>query len=295
MTTDSTQPRDPGSRDASLRDPAEVLTRTPPPYGFRVEYGDEPSQFADVRLPADEGTRSPLAILLHGGYWRSRYDLSYLGHLAQALADDGIATYNLEYRRSGEPGGGFPGTFDDIRAGMMLALSLAARHPIDPVRTVIVGHSAGGHLALWMGIRHAIRVPVVALAPVSNLYEAARLGLSNSAVTEFLDGTPESHPERYAFACPSQQSVASATQWVVHGTADEDVPVELATRHADLARETGQTVHLELLEGVGHYELIDPISSAWPAVRHAIRTALGLPDLESDPDLSGTVPGSGKR
>lgn len=172
MTTDRTQPRDPGSRDASLRDPAEVLTRTPPPYRFRVEYGDEPSQFADVRLPADEGTRSPLAILLHGGYWRSRYDLSYLGHLAQALTDDGIATCNLEYRRSGEPGGGFPGTFDDIRAGMMLALSLAARHPIDPVRTVIVGHSAGGQLALWMGIRHAIRVPVVALAPVSNLYEA---------------------------------------------------------------------------------------------------------------------------
>ena len=189
MTTGSTQPRDPGSRDASLREPAEVLTRTPPPFGFRLEYGDEPSQFADVRLPADEGTRSPLAVVLHGGYWRSRYDLSYLGHLAQALADDGIATCNLEYRRSGEPGGGFPGTFDDIRAGMMLALSLAFRHPIDPVRTVIVGHSAGGHLALWMGIRHANRVPVVALAPVSNLYEAARLGLSNGAVTEFLDGT----------------------------------------------------------------------------------------------------------
>ncbi len=292
MTTGNTPPRPGGSRNASLRDPAEVLTRTPPPYGFRVEYGDEPSQFADVRLPPDEDTRSPLAILLHGGFWRSRYDLSYLGHLAQALADDGIATCNLEYRRAGEPGGGFPGTFDDIRAGMMLALSLPARYPIDQARTVIVGHSAGGHLALWMGTRHAIRLPVVALAPVSNLYEAARLGLSNGAVTEFLDGTPESHPERYAFACPSHHSVASATQWVIHGTADDDVPVELASRHADHARETGQTVHLEFLEGVGHFELIDPLSVAWPAVRHAIRTALGLPDVASDPVVSGKGTGS---
>ena len=214
------------------RDPAEVLTRTPPPYGVRVEYGDQPSQFADVRLPEDEYTRAPLAIVIHGGYWRSRYDLSHLGHLAQALADDGIATCNLEYRRAGEPGGGFPGTFDDIRAGMMLALSLAARHPIDPARPVIVGHPAGGHLALLLGTRHATRVPVVALAPVSNLYEGGRLGHSNGAVTQFLDGTPETHPERYAFACPSHQSEASATQWILHGTADTAVPVDLATRHS---------------------------------------------------------------
>lgn len=293
MTTGSTPPRTAGFIDASLRDPAEVLTRIPPPYGFRVEYGDEPSQFADVRLPADEDTRAPLAILIHGGFWRSRYDLSHLGHLALALADNGIATCNLEYRRAGEPGGGFPGTFDDIRAGMMLALSLAARHPVDPARTVIVGHSAGGHLALWMGARHATRLPVIALAPVSNLYEAARLGLSNGAVSEFLDGTPETHPERYAFACPSHQSEASATLWVIHGTVDEAVPVELATHHADHAREAGQAVHLELLDGVGHFELIDPLSVAWPVIRHAIRTALGMPDLAGEPQVPGNVKGSG--
>src|SRR5690349_1908765 len=173
--------------------PEDILELAPPAADRRVVYGADPNQFADLRLPAGKGPH-PVVLNLHGGFWRARYDLLHAGHLCAALTRRGIATVNLEYRRVGNPGGGWPGTFDDARAGLAFLAKLAADHALDLGRVVLSGHSAGGHLALWLGARaspfgRALR-GVAALAPLSNLRRAFELHLSNDAVVGLLGGTP---------------------------------------------------------------------------------------------------------
>src|SRR3954452_8406342 len=127
----------------------EVLSRTPPAYNARLKYGTDPNQFGDLRLPTAKG-KHPLLMMIHGGFWRAKYDLAHTGHLCAALARAGIATFNLEYRRVGNPGGGWPGTFEDIINGYRYILHDAAKHGIDSQRTAVMGHSAGGQLALCL-------------------------------------------------------------------------------------------------------------------------------------------------
>lgn len=271
-------------------DPAAILDRPPPPADRRVTYGDHPSQFGDLRLPADDRglpadapvRRAPLAILLHGGYWRARYGLGYFGHVAAALVADGFATWNLEYRRVGEPGGGWPGTFEDVRAGVAVGLALHRDHPIDRDRTVLIGHSAGGHLALWAvadlppnaGARDGLSV--LALAPVADLGEAWARRLSDNAVEGLLGGGPEDVPLRYAEACPSRRLPPSVHVCVVHGTADAAVPFDLGEAFVKRAQAAGGDVTLVALEGVGHFEPVDPESMAFATVRRVTRDLVGL-------------------
>jgi acetyl esterase/lipase len=99
-----------------MADSQHVLTELPPQADFRLRYGSDPNQFGDLRLPQTKGPH-PVAIMIHGGYWRAKYDLTHAGHLCAALTKAGIASWNLEYRRVGNPGGGWPGTFEDITAG----------------------------------------------------------------------------------------------------------------------------------------------------------------------------------
>jgi len=138
----------------------DILTLPAPPADARIAYGPDPLQFGDLRLPtaASGGGDGPfpLVVLIHGGYWRNRYDLAYFGHAAAALTATGFATWNIEYRRVGDAGGGWPGTLLDVAAATDYARTLAATQPIDLDRVVALGHSAGGQLAAWLAARRRL-------------------------------------------------------------------------------------------------------------------------------------------
>jgi acetyl esterase/lipase len=261
----------------------EILDRAAPEDARRIAYGADVNQFGELRLPSREGPW-PLAICLHGGFWRARYDLVHLGHLCAALTAAGVATWSLEYRRVGHEGGGWPETFLDVGRGTDYARELARVYPLDLGRVVTVGHSAGGHLALWVAGRW--RVPTgseiasadplplhgsVALAGVADLARAHALGLSADATGDFLGGSPEEVPDRYAAASPRALLPLEVPQLLVHGTADDSVPFELSERYVEAARVAGDEATLLALSGTGHFEVIDPLSPEWPAILAAIR------------------------
>jgi acetyl esterase/lipase len=269
-----------GVRDMS----EEILDRAAPEGAWRIAYGaDDPNQFGELRLPEGAGPW-PLAICLHGGFWRARYDLVHLGHLCAALTAAGIATWNVEYRRVGHESGGWPETFLDVGRGADYVRELALVYPLDLARVVTVGHSAGGHLALWLAGR--MRVPTgseiasadpialhgaVSLAGVMDLARAYALGLSADATGDFLGGSPEEVPDRYAAASPAALLPLGIAQLLVHGTVDDSAPFELSEKYVEAARAAGDEATLLALPGAGHFEVIDPLSAEWPVILAAIR------------------------
>src|SRR5579859_1324711 len=182
----------------------EILSRQPPPADKRLAYGSDPNQFLDLRLPhkGKAGGLSPLVINIHGGFWRAKYNLDHAAHLCAALTAAGLATANLEYRRVGNAGGGWPGTFADIRAGYQFLVQRANAEHFDQKRIVVMGHSAGGQLALCLAAHEPTVSRVLSLAGVVDLQQAYNLHLSNDAAAEFLHGTPGEVPEHYQEADP---------------------------------------------------------------------------------------------
>ena len=222
-----------------------------------IPYGGDASQFFELWHP--EQAVAGFAVFVHGGFWRAKYDLSHAKPFCSALAARGIITANLEYRRVGEPSGGWPGTFEDVVAGLNTASEHLGRSP------VVVGHSAGGHLALRLASESVPLKAVVALAPVANLRLAYELNLSNGAVVEFLGGTPEAMPSRYDEACASSHAV-SARRFIVHGTKDEDVPIDIARAFLLARQNDPERPSLLEIPNIGHMDLIDPESPAGSTV-----------------------------
>lgn len=218
-------------------------------------------------MPRGRGPH-PVAVVLHGGFWRRRYDRTLMHGLARDLAAFGWAAWNLEYRRLGLfAGGGWPQTFEDVSAGIDHLTSLAA---LDLETVVVIGHSAGGHLALWAASRERPRVRVthvVAQAGVSDLREAARQGLSGNAAVELLGGGPEERSGRYEHASPLERVPLGVPQLLVHGEEDGIVPLSMSLRYHDAALAAGDPVYLVVLPATGHFEHLDPSSDAWAAVR----------------------------
>lgn len=251
----------------------DILDLPPPAPDHAIAYRDGPHRFGHLRVPHGRGPH-PVVVVLHGGFWRAAYDLLHIGHLCEALRGAGVATWSLEYRRIGHEGGGFPGTCDDVVAGAEHLRVLAASFPLDLTRVVVLGHSAGGHLALWLG-RHrpAPLLGVVALAPVADLRRACELNLSNGAAVAFVGCLPQACSQRWQQACPLELVPLGLPQRLVHGEEDVDVPLELSLRYADAAQRAGDDCTLTVLPRTGHLDLIDPRSAAWPEVRDA---ALGL-------------------
>jgi acetyl esterase/lipase len=259
----------------------DILDRAAPPANHRLAYGPAAQQFGDLRLPLGEGP-FPVVVGIHGGYWRARYDLTYFGHVCAALTARGMATWNIEYRRLGDVGGGWPGTLLDVAAAADHLRALAPTYHLDLTRLVAVGHSAGGHLACWLAGRG--RIPpdspvwsaeplslrgVVSLAGVLDLRRGWELHLSQNIVEQFLGGTPTTVPERYDVASPYELPPLGVRQTLLHGTADDSVPFELSERYAARARERGDIVSLISLPCAGHFELVDPTSAEWSAVERA--------------------------
>jgi len=226
------------------------------------------SMFGELTTPEGFGAGPfPVVVFIHGGFWRAAFDLTHARPLCTALAKEGFAVWSLEYRRLGQPGGGWPGTLDDVRAAALHLKELAREHPLDLDRVVAAGHSAGGQLALWLAAQNAINLRgVVSLAGVADLRRGWELGLSRGVVGEFLGGSPEEVPERYRAASPIDLLPMSVPQRVVHGTADVVVPFEIGERFA----QASGNAELIRLEGTGHSEVIDPGAREWAEVRRSI-------------------------
>jgi len=250
----------------------DILNTKPPAADLRISYGNDPNQFVDVRLPAGKGPH-PVVFFIHGGYWRAQYDLTHLDHLCHALKKDGVATWNVEYRRVGQSGGGWPGTFEDIRSAFRALTGSAeesSKLAVDLKRICVAGYSAGGQLAMCLAAHEPSVTRVLSLAGVLDLCRAWELHLSNDAVAEFLGGPPGQVPEHYREASPAEQRIPHAIQKLVHGTVDEDVPYEIACSYAERKKKMEEEVELITLPQIGHYEIVDPGSDVWPTVREIL-------------------------
>lgn len=293
---------------------ADILRRAGPVSDITLRYGSGPEQVADVWLPrrgSGRGTEgsgggrdaggggAPLVVFLHGGFWRAGFDRVHVRPLAAALAELGYAVCVPEFRRVGQAGGGWPGTFDDVAAAVDVLPELVraevkqagggdadgkAAGEIAGGAVVLAGHSAGGHLALWGAARHRLpsgsrwrgtgngRVAaVVALAPVSDLAACYAQGLGNHAAAELMGGGPEEHPDRYAVADPARLLPTGVRVRSVHGGRDDRVPCRMSQDYAARAAAAGDQVVLDELADTGHFEVIDPESDAWEAVVGAFR------------------------
>jgi acetyl esterase/lipase len=244
----------------------DILRLPPPKANARIPYGKDPQQFGDLRLPSGAGPH-PVVIFIHGGYWRNTYSLDHIGHACAALASAGAASWSIEYRRIGDPGGGWPGTMDDVLHGAEHIKKLALRYRLDLERMVAAGHSAGGQLALWLAAQIALNLrSVIPLAGVSDLRRAWALQLSNGVVRQLLGGTPDQVPQRYATTSPIELVPISVPQRLIHGTADDIVPFDMSERFAKKSLNS----KLIPLKGAGHFELIDPRAREWTTVQKNI-------------------------
>ena len=237
-------------------------------------YGSHPSQVGELFLPAGTGPH-PVAVVVHGGYWRAQYDRSLMEGICIDLAAHGLAAWNLEYRRVGA-GGGWPATLEDVAQGIDLLAELEA--PLDLARVSAVGHSAGGQLALWAASRPTLppdapgagpRVVVraaVSQAGVLDLTLAAGL-MPSSSPTRALLGDPVSNYERYVLASPRERLPLGIPQLVLHGDRDDTVSMRIATSYSAAAHEVGDPCELVVLSHTGHFEHVDPGEEAWHVAR----------------------------
>jgi acetyl esterase/lipase len=253
-----------------------ILERAAPSAGERLAYGKDDNHFGDLFLPKSQPPKtSPLVIMIHGGFWRAKYDLTHAGHLCAALAASGIAAWNVEYRRVGNPGGGWPGSFDDIRCAYRYIRENAAKYGVDAARLGVMGHSAGGQLALSLAAREPQLKATISLAGVVDLRRAYERHLSNDAALEFMGGTPEQKPGAFREANPMQFEIPHVAQFLIHGSGDDTVSVEFSRDYVRAKEKRGEDVHLLEVKGADHFDLIDPESRAWTAVLALIKSAVG--------------------
>ena len=253
----------------------DILDLAPPPADARVAYGTDRNQFGELRLPKT-AEPFPLVMNIHGGFWRAQYDLAHAGHLCAALTAKGLATWNVEYRRVGNPGGGWPGTFEDVRNAYRFLPQLGQRYKLDSGKVLVMGHSAGGELALCLAAHEPSLKRVISLAGVVDLQQAWDFHLGNDAVVDFLGGKPSQIADHYREADPMQLNISHSTeQWLIHGAVDDVVASVLSRNYAEEKKKRGEDVHYLEISTAGHFDLIDPRSKAWAKVENTVLHELG--------------------
>ena len=274
----------------------DVLSRPVLKADQRIAYGAGAYQFGDLWLPKKNPAHSPLPLVVffHGGWWKSEYYLGYAGYLCSALARQGMACWSVEYRRVGDSGGGWPTTFQDCAAGFDFIAKLADEHHLDLSRVLVMGHSAGGHLAFWIAGRHHIDPKSEVSVPGPKVFPKAAIALAGAVdlrqtielagngefahikenVTQLMGGDPAHYPDRYRAGNPGELLPFTASQILIQGTADDQIPPELPTRWAEMSRRLGSTASLKILPGADHFDVVDPESAAWATVVREVRGAL---------------------
>lgn len=265
------------------------MTKISQPTAIRLSYGPETLQFGELFLPTRQGIQQPfpVVILIHGGFWRNPYDYTLMTDLAADLASHGCAAWNIEYRRIGDNGGGWPGTLLDVALATDYIRTIAPTYQLDLNRVITVGHSAGGHLALWLAARPKIAkdsplasssisdapLPLrgtISLAGVNDLELSSQLHLGNDAALELLGGSFAEIPERYAAASPVAMLPLGIPQILVHGTEDNRVPYAMSERYLAAAEAAGDRIRLIMLPGEDHFVVINVKSQAWQQIVTAI-------------------------
>jgi len=266
------------SSATDIMGPSALASFPNPPADHVISYGSDRLQFGELRLPSGQGPY-PVMVLIHGGCWLAEYDIAHIRKLAAAFTTAGIATWTVEYRRVGDLGGGWPGTFDDVAAGTEHLVKLAEKYELDLDRVIVAGHSAGGHLAIWLANRpvewpaQLQPIAVLALAPAADLAYLHQRAVCGGVVDKLMGGSPAQLPQRYEWG--SARLPLPVPQYIVIGEHDEDwAPV--GRRYIESARQHGNVPTVIDASESGHFEMIDPDSSTWPLVLDAARTALGF-------------------
>lgn len=257
---------------------------------YRYSYGKSKDQFGDLRLPDGLGP-FPLVIVIHGGFWRDGLGLDLMDPVAEALTQHGYATWNIEYRRVGDKEGGWPNTLLDVGDAADYARVLQEKHPIDLKKTAVIGHSAGGHLALWIAARQSLSpgetlfkdnplrtAAAISLAGVSDLATMYRVHyineshqeIENNPTRDLLGGSPEEVPERYKEASPYERLPLNVPQTLIHGELDVHVPVGLSERYFEKASEWDDEAELVKIPSAEHFMMIEPESEVFPLILEAL-------------------------
>ena len=260
------------------------LPHTPP--DLVSAYGPAPEQVGELWLPHGPAP-FPVVVVLHGGCWFASVDRAYLQPLAARLASAGFAVWLPEYRRLGSPGGGWPGTFQDAAAAVDHLRVLAEGQPLDLTRVVVLGHSAGGHLALWLAARPGLPPDtpvsspdpfplrgVVSLAGIPDLQQASLRGVCGSAPSQLLGDDPQT---TISLASPAERLPLNVPQRLLGGDCDGIVPPDLASGFALRAVAAGDQATARILPGANHFDLVDPTGAAWTTVLSAVRRLVAPP------------------
>lgn len=247
---------------------------------FRYAYGNDSQQFGELSLPR-AAPPHPVVILIHGGGYREMYDLSPLGSLAASLTEAGFAVWSIEYRRHGN-GGEFPQIFLDVAAAADHLKKISGSHSLNLDQVISVGHSAGGHLALWLAGRHRIKdssllfveAPlavhaVLALAPFADIARLAASDSCSDALLAVMGGRPDEAPGNYASGSPAELLPLAKPQAIIVGSEDTAI-LENARAYAGAAKALGDEASLTLLPDAGHFEIVSVQSPAWRQVRRSL-------------------------
>jgi acetyl esterase/lipase len=275
---------------SGLMTPAQFLAFPSKPADYRFSYGTDVNQIGELRVPSGVGPH-PVVILIHGGCWRAEFStLGVMGPMADALKARGIATWNIEYRRLPQVGSGWPGTYLDVGRGVDYLRSIAGENHLDLTRVVVVGHSAGGHLAMWVAARSRLpKISPVYLSdplPIRGVIDLAgtadmeafipleQHGCAGAVVEQMLGGTPGEVADHYAQASAIKMLPLGVPQILVWGQRDDIAPISLGETYTQTAKHFGDPVRLVTLPTGGHFEIASPFSPTWPTVESQIISLL---------------------
>ncbi|MGI9170622.1 MAG: alpha/beta hydrolase family protein [Caulobacteraceae bacterium] len=269
---------------------ASLLARPRAAADRRIAYGPAPEQFGELWLPFAGGKRG-VVVMIHGGCWQAGFGLDLMDYAAEDLRARGMTVWNIEYRRLGNAGGGYPGTFQDVGAALDKLRELAGRYNLDLRHVVLVGHSSGGQLALWAAARHRLAgssplslanpLPVsgvVTLAGIDDLRTYRRVGPEAcggpGTIDALVAAAKRPTVNRFADTSPADLVPIGVPQAIISGDLDLIVPAVFGFDYAAKAAAAGDPVSAATLPGAGHFELIDPRSVAWRSIAPTIARML---------------------